>query len=71
MKGNMGPDASLMNVYGLYLAHGGTPDGFMEMTMDDIQLMYTSFTAMNKNNSKDIVIGVAKIMGKVFGDENE
>lgn len=71
MKGNMSPDVSLMNVYGLYLAHGGTPDGFMEMTMDDIQLMYTSFTAMNKNNSKDIVIGIAKIMGKVFGDENE
>ena len=69
MKGNMGPDISLMNVYGLYLAHGGTPDGFMEMTMDDIQLMYTSFTAMNKNNSKDIVLGIAKIMGKVFGDE--
>lgn len=71
MSGNMGDDASIMNMYGLYLAHGGTPDGFMDMTMDDVQMMYTSFVAMNKNNTKDIVTGIAKIMGKMFGDENE
>lgn len=71
MKDNMSPDISLMNVYGLYLAHGGTPDGFMDMTIDDVQMMYTSIMAMNKNNSKDIVVGIAKIMGKLFGDENE
>lgn len=71
MSGNMSSDTSMMNVYGLYLAHGGTPEGFMDMTMDDVQMMYTSFTAMNKNNTKDIVIGIAKIMGKMFGDDNE
>ena len=71
MKGNMGPDASLMNMYGLYLAHGGTPDGFMNMTLDDVQMMYTSITAMNRNNSKDIVLGIAKVFGAMFGDGNE
>ena len=69
MKGNMGPDASMMNLYGLYLAHGGTPDGFMDMTLDDAQMMYTSIMAMNKNNSKDIVMGVAKVLGAIFGEQ--
>lgn len=69
MKGNMSEETSLLDAYGLYLAHGGTPDGFMDMTMDDVQLMYTSFIAMNKNNSKDIVLGISKIMGKMFGEE--
>ena len=67
----MSPDMSLMNVYGLYLAHGGTPDGFMDMTLDDVQMMYTSIVAMNKNNTKDIITGVAKILGKVFGGDEE
>lgn len=69
MKGNMSEETSLLDAYGLYLAHGGTPEGFMDMTMDDVQLMYTSFIAMNKNNSKDIVLGISKIMGKMFGEE--
>ena len=69
MSGNMSESTSMMNVYGLYLAHGGTPDGFMDMTMDDIQMMYTSIVAMNKNNSKDIVLGIAKVMSAVFGEE--
>lgn len=69
MSGNMSPDMSVMNVYGLYLAHGGTPDRFMDMTMDDIQTMYTSFMALNKNNSKDIILGVAKILGATFGGD--
>ena len=67
----MSPDMSLMNMYGLYLANGGTPDGFMDMTLDDVQMMYTSIVAMNKNNTKDIITGVAKILGKVFGGDEE
>ena len=67
----MSPDMSLMNMYGLYLANGGTPDGFMDMTPDDVQMMYTSIVAMNKNNTKDIITGVAKILGKVFGGDEE
>ena len=59
----------MMETYGLYLAHGGTPDGFMNMTLDDIQMMYTSYTIMNKNNVKDTVMGMAKIMGKMFCGE--
>ena len=57
----------MMEAYGLYLAHGGTPEGFMNMTMDDVQMMYTSYTVMNKNNTKDIVLGLAKVMSGMFG----
>lgn len=71
MSGNMSENISMMNVYGLYLAHGGTPDGFMDMTLDDVQMMYTSVMAMNKNNTKDIVLGIAKVMGRMFGDGEE
>ena len=71
MSGNKGPDVAIMEAYGLYLAHGGTPNGFMDMTMDDVQIMYTSMVAMNKNNSKDIVLGVAKVLGKTFGSDEE
>ena len=69
MKDNMSSDAVMMNAYGLYLANGGTPDGFMDMTLDDVQMMYTSYNAMNRNNSKNIIMGIAKIMGRMFGEE--
>jgi len=59
-----------MEAYGLYLAHGGTPDGFMDMTLDDVQMMYTAYTVMNKNNVKDTVIGMAKMIGRMFGEQD-
>ena len=68
---NKGTDVAMMEAYGLYLAHGGRPDGFMDMTVDDIQMMYTSYTVMNKNNVKDTITGMAKILGKMFCGDTE
>lgn len=70
MEDNKGPESSLMEAYGLYLFNGGTPEGFMSMTMDDIQMMYTSYTAMNRNNTKNIVLGIAKVIGRMFGEQD-
>ena len=65
----MGPDTVMMEAYGLYLANGGTPEGFMDMTLDDVQMMYTAYTVQNRNNVKNMIIGMAKIFGKMFGGE--
>lgn len=71
IKENKSPDVSVMEAYGVYLAHGGTPNGFMDMTLDDIQIMYTAYAVQNKNNTKDVLTGIAKILGKMFcGDGN-
>ena len=35
-------DSALLYIYGIYLSNGGNPDDFMELTMDDIQIMTTA-----------------------------
>lgn len=65
----MSSDALLLYTYGLYLSNGGTPDGFADMTMDDVQLMYTASTIHEKAYRKEMIEGIGKYLSKMFRTE--
>ena len=67
VKGEMSSDSALLYTYGMYLAHGGTPDGFMEMTDEDIEIMHTSLVGTQIHDKKDYLEGIAKILAKLIG----
>lgn len=50
-------------MYGLWLTNGGSPDGFQDLTMDDVQLMYMVHQAEGVRNRKLIAESIAKIFG--------
>lgn len=67
MSGEMSSDTAYLYAYGTYLSHGGTHDGFMDLTVDEVQLIYT-VTMMDKAKmTRDIVLGLAKVLGKMLG----
>ena len=70
MSGDMSSDTAYLFTEGMYLANGGTRDGFMDLSNDEIQLMYTSLSVTREKMVRDTVMGIAKVLGKMFcGDE--
>lgn len=66
----MSSDTAYLYAYGTYLANGGTHDGFMDLSNDEVQLIYTVSMAKQEKQTKDHLMGLAKILGKMFaGDE--
>ena len=63
----MSPQGAFLYTYGVYLANGGTPDGFMDLTPQDVQLMYTVHVAEKNRDNLVLLKGIAKIMSKVMG----
>ena len=57
----------MLYAYGIYLANGGTPEGFMSMSYSDIQIMLIAYTGTKK---KDLV-DLAKMVAGMFGSEND
>ena len=55
-------ETAILEVYGMYLMNGGTREGFLELTDDEIQMMYTSYFG----NQRAIVLALGKMMGKLF-----
>lgn len=45
-RGDIGGESAVMAAYGVYLMNGGTPSGFAEMTVDDVQIMLTTYLGM-------------------------
>lgn len=67
ISGEMSPEAARLQAYGTYLANGGTRDDFMDLTNDEVQLVYTVSAARDAKLVKDIVTGMAKAIGAMFG----
>lgn len=62
----LSPQASMLHAYGIYLSNGGTPKGFMDMTEDDIQIMYTTYTANKTHERTELLKELVKIIQKMF-----
>ena len=63
---SVSPQAAMLHAYGIYLSHGGTPRDFMNMTEDDIQIMYTSYTATLAHERNELLKELVKIIQKMF-----
>jgi len=56
-----------MYAYGMYLSNGGTPEGFMQMDRDDIDMMYIAHSALEAHRHKRWMEGLVKIFQALFG----
>lgn len=57
--------AVMIAAYGIYLMNGGTKEGFMDLTLDDIQTIYTTYTAYQTA----LVSDITKVLSKMYGGE--
>jgi len=55
-------------MYGIYLSNGGTPDAYMEMDDDDIDLMYIAYSATEAHRHNRWMEGLIKIIKALFGE---
>lgn len=60
------PDIALRQAYGLYLMHGGTPDGFEDLTPDDVQIMYSAYMATMAYDRHELIKDIIKIIEAMF-----
>lgn len=63
IKGNHTKRTVLLQAYGDYLLHGGTPEGFLNLTDDDVQIMYTVGQAERVQMMETVIKSVAKMLG--------
>lgn len=63
-KSALDGDSALLFAYGIYLSNGGTPAGFLEMTQDDIQIMFTAYIGSQRRLAKNIVRSLSETMSR-------
>jgi hypothetical protein len=66
LRDQMSSDTILLYTYGRYLMNGGDPERFLDLTRDDIQIMYISDALYQRKSTQDILTGLVKVIGKVF-----
>lgn len=52
-----------MYVYGIYLMHGGTYEGFLDLDMDDVQMMYAAYRGDQEHMRNALLKGFFKMFG--------
>lgn len=62
-EGNQSSTVSLMQVYGEYLLNGGTHEGFMDLTADEVQLMLIVASAGRDRDRMKLLDGIAGMIG--------
>ena len=67
VKGEFSPDSAFLYTYGMYLANGGTPDGFMDMTNEDVEIMHSAIVGTQIRMRNELLEGLAKILSKMLG----
>ena len=67
MRGRLSPQTSLLLAYGLYLANGGTPEGFDSFSQEDADIMLASYTAYRAFERIELLKGFSQVMAKMFG----
>lgn len=70
MSGELSSESAYLYAYGTYLANGGTREGFLDLTHDEVQLIYTVSTARQEKQTRDHLNGLVKILSKMFVGEN-
>jgi len=70
IKGEFSPDSAFLYTYGMYLANGGTPEGFMEMSNEDVEMMHAAMVGTQMRERKELLEGIAKILVKVLGGKD-
>ena len=60
------PDIALRQAYGLYVMYGGTPDGFEDLTPDDVQIMYSAYMATMAYDRHELIKDIIKIIEAMF-----
>lgn len=60
----MDGDSALLFAYGIYLSNGGTPSEFMEMSLEDIQIMFTAYMGAQKRAARSVVGAMINAMSK-------
>ena len=68
-KGTLSPQTSLLLAYGLYLAHGGTPEDFDRFSQEDADIMLAAYTAYRTFERVELIKGFAQVIAKMFGAE--
>lgn len=63
MKNNHDNDTLLLTVYGNYLMNGGTHERFMELTEDDVQIMYIVHESERVKNLNELLKSIASMLG--------
>ena len=70
MSGELSSDSAYLYAYGTYLANGGRREDFLDLSLDEIQLIYTVTTARQEKQMRDHLNGLVKILSKMFAGEN-
>lgn len=60
----MTAEAATLFMYGEYLRHGGKREDFMDLTGEDIQLMYSAYMATEARTMRRNAEAMAAIAGK-------
>lgn len=55
-----------MYMYGIYLAHGGTPKDYEELDEDDVAMMYLAWSATEAHRHNSFFEELIKIIQKIF-----
>lgn len=63
MEGSQSSNVALMQIYGEYLLGGGSPDRFMDLTPDEIQLMLIVASAGREKERARLLDGIAGMLG--------
>ncbi len=65
----MSGEEGILYIYGIYLAHGGTPEGFENMTATDIQIMYTAYEGTRQRNHRESLRNAVHLVKALFGQD--
>ena len=63
MEGSGNGDVVMMQLYGNYLLNGGSPEGFLDLTYDELQLMITVHSAEKARERNELMKSLARLMG--------
>lgn len=63
----MSSDGAILYAYGIYLSNGGRKEDFLDLTFEDVQIMYTSYVGSKKNERLGMLEGIGKLILSIFG----
>ena len=61
VNGTLENESAVLYAYGIYLMHGGTPEGFGHLNSSDIQILLYSYTGTNIRQNKVLIESIAHV----------
>lgn len=68
VSGSMSSDAAFHMAYGIYLMGGGTPEGFRDLTVDDVQTILSTHNGLQARQRDLLLKDISKMFGRGSGD---